>query len=194
MQGGMLISYYYGYIASPLRGLGSLWSWILIAGPVFSVTSGVRIVVGDICCFLRFGPWLCGLGLFPDPRKSSGRRLTRIGAGIDESIHASNAFGRGWSERLRGTGVGYRTEVNGPVRLTILSPLPYTKSVPGKITLTASHGSEKGPSAAPVPVDTSDEALAVLLGRLKAAVDPDEIRHLSDQIERVIFHKQFTDA
>jgi hypothetical protein len=55
--------------------------------------------------------------------------------------------------------------------------------VPGKLS-----------KATTVPVDASDEALATLLSRLKAAVDTDEIRQLSDQIERVIFHKQFTDA
>ena|SRR5690349_19550671 len=43
-------------------------------------------------------------------------------------------------------------------------------------------------------IDTSDNALHILLGRLKVAVDLDEIRHLSDQLERVIFHKQFTNA
>jgi hypothetical protein len=43
-------------------------------------------------------------------------------------------------------------------------------------------------------VDTSDEALAALLNRLKAAVDPNEIHQLSEQIERVVFHKQFMDA
>src|SRR5947207_2707488 len=32
------------------------------------------------------------------------------------------------------------------------------------------------------PPDTSDEALADLLERLKATVDPNEIRHLPDQI------------
>ena len=42
--------------------------------------------------------------------------------------------------------------------------------------------------------DTSDNALAALLQRLKAAVDPNEIRRLSGQIERVVFHKQFTSA
>src|SRR6266540_1983842 len=42
--------------------------------------------------------------------------------------------------------------------------------------------------------DTSDSALAVLLKRLKATVDPDEIRQLADQIERVVFHKQFANA
>jgi len=44
------------------------------------------------------------------------------------------------------------------------------------------------------PRNTSDSALANLLKRLKATVDLNEIRQLSDQIERVIFHRQFTDA
>lgn len=43
-------------------------------------------------------------------------------------------------------------------------------------------------------VDTSDNALAALLKRLKSTVDTNEIRRLSDQIERVVFHKQFTNA
>jgi hypothetical protein len=43
-------------------------------------------------------------------------------------------------------------------------------------------------------VDTSDEALASLLTRVKTSVDPDEIRELSQQIEQLIFHKQFTNA
>jgi len=42
--------------------------------------------------------------------------------------------------------------------------------------------------------DTSDQALAMLLNRLKATVDPSEMRQLSDQIERIVFHKQFTNA
>jgi hypothetical protein len=66
--------------------------------------------------------------------------------------------------------------------------------VPIKITPAVVLGSKGGRKEASAPVDSSDEALADLLNRLKAAVDPDEIRQLSDQIERVIFHKQFTDA
>jgi hypothetical protein len=42
--------------------------------------------------------------------------------------------------------------------------------------------------------DHSDEALAAMLNRFKATDDPDEIRQLSDQIERIIFHRQPTDA
>jgi hypothetical protein len=30
------------------------------------------------------------------------------------------------------------------------------------------------------------------LNRLQAAVDPNEVRQLSDQIERVVFHQQFS--
>jgi hypothetical protein len=50
-------------------------------------------------------------------------------------------------------------------------------------------------SNAPVEtIDTSDQALAELLNRVKASIDPDEIQELSDRIERVIFHKQFENA
>jgi hypothetical protein len=43
-------------------------------------------------------------------------------------------------------------------------------------------------------IETSDQALADLLKRLKATVDPEEIRQLSDRIERIVFHKQFANA
>ena len=79
-------------------------------------------------------------------------------------------------------------------RLTTHSPLAYTRRVPSKITPTVALGSKDRRKEASAPVDTSDEALAALLNRLKAAVDPNEIRQLSDQIKRVVFHKQFTDA
>src|SRR5579871_5690776 len=73
-----------------------------------------------------------------------------------------------------------------------LSRAPYTRFVPAKITPSAALDSEEKRRPASQPVDTSDEALSVLLGRLKGALDPDEIRQLSDEIERVMFHKQFT--
>jgi hypothetical protein len=47
---------------------------------------------------------------------------------------------------------------------------------------------------ASAPADTSDEALQVLLARLKTATDPDEVRRLSAEIERLIFHKQLANA
>jgi hypothetical protein len=42
--------------------------------------------------------------------------------------------------------------------------------------------------------NASDDALAVILNRLKETDDPAEIRELSDQLERVVFHKQFENA
>ena len=46
----------------------------------------------------------------------------------------------------------------------------------------------------PEKIDASDNTLVNLLNRLKATVEPTEIRELSDQIERVVFHKQFMNA
>jgi len=42
--------------------------------------------------------------------------------------------------------------------------------------------------------DTSDQAVLALLKRIKAANNATEIRRLSDQLERVIFHKQYESA
>jgi len=50
------------------------------------------------------------------------------------------------------------------------------------------------PSESEKVSDTSDSSLAELLMRLRVATDLSEIRLLSEQIERVVFHKQFEDA
>ena len=42
--------------------------------------------------------------------------------------------------------------------------------------------------------ESSDETLLSLLARLRASSDLREIRVLSEQIERVVFHKQFESA
>ena len=39
--------------------------------------------------------------------------------------------------------------------------------------------------------DTSDRALLALLNRLKTTNNPTEIRQVSNELERVIFHKQY---
>jgi hypothetical protein len=49
-------------------------------------------------------------------------------------------------------------------------------------------------TATAAPLDTSDDALAVILKRLKETDDPALIQELSSQLERVIFHKQFENA
>ena len=43
-------------------------------------------------------------------------------------------------------------------------------------------------------IKTSDNAVLALLKRLKALDDPNEVRRLSDQLERLIFHKQYENA
>jgi len=43
-------------------------------------------------------------------------------------------------------------------------------------------------------IDTSDEALLALLKRLKSSNKPSEIRSLSNQLERVVFHRQVKTA
>jgi hypothetical protein len=46
----------------------------------------------------------------------------------------------------------------------------------------------------PSKTDTSDRAMLTLLKRIKATNDPKVIRQLSDQLQRVIFHKQYANA
>jgi hypothetical protein len=50
--------------------------------------------------------------------------------------------------------------------------------------------------AMPVPAigDTSDHAALALLKRIKATNDRTEIRHLTDRLQRVIFHRQYKDT
>jgi hypothetical protein len=53
-----------------------------------------------------------------------------------------------------------------------------------------SDATTQSPPVVVTPSDSSDEALLDLLKRLKTTSDLGEIRRLSDQIERVVFHKQ----
>ena len=46
----------------------------------------------------------------------------------------------------------------------------------------------------PSTIDTSDNAVLMLLKRIKETNDQNEIRQLSDQLERMIFHKQYANA
>jgi hypothetical protein len=52
---------------------------------------------------------------------------------------------------------------------------------------------EAAPVSAAV-IDSSDHALLDLLKRLKKAKNPAEVRRISGQLERVIFHKQYKNA
>ena len=53
---------------------------------------------------------------------------------------------------------------------------------------------ERNKPTSPAAADNSDQAVLSLLKRIKATDDPTEIRKLSDQLERVIFHKQYENS
>jgi hypothetical protein len=67
------------------------------------------------------------------------------------------------------------------------------KGLDGK-TMSATKNASTTREAQKKKTGVSDRALAALLHRLKATVDPIEIRQLSEQIERIVFHKQYTNA
>lgn len=52
---------------------------------------------------------------------------------------------------------------------------------------------EVTPTTTPA-IDASDKAVLALLKRIKATNNRTEIRQLSDQLERVIFHRQYANA
>ncbi len=96
----------------------------------------------------------------------------------------------------------------GPARAAVLTPEQRSQSARNAVT--ARWAKAKGTAAprrdvvnrarkpsekkATVAVANSDKALLGLLGRLKATVDPAEIRDLSEQIARIVFHKHFMNA
>jgi hypothetical protein len=61
-------------------------------------------------------------------------------------------------------------------------------------TMNAMKNTASRKKALPQKAGASDQALVAALNRLKETVDPAEIRQLSEQIERIVFHKQFTNA
>ena len=58
----------------------------------------------------------------------------------------------------------------------------------------AKAGKVVSPTAPDPLPDTSDHALAALLKRLRTTADIAEIRLSSEEIEKVVFHKQFANA
>ena len=68
------------------------------------------------------------------------------------------------------------------------------RSTPTKNAIATNRGQKRVKKATPAKIDVSDKNLVNLLNRLKATVEPTEIRELSNQIERVVFHKQFMNA
>jgi hypothetical protein len=67
----------------------------------------------------------------------------------------------------------------------------WTKAKEGKDHIFATRAKMESTPTTTSTVDTSDNGVFSLLKRIKATNNLDEIRQLSDQLERVIFHKQY---
>jgi hypothetical protein len=96
-------------------------------------------------------------------------------------------------------------EKGGPARAAKLTPKQrsesarkavqarWAKAKEGKDILVKRAKMKTTPTTAST-LDTSDKAVLTLLKRLKETDDQNEIRQLSDQLERVIFHKQYANT
>jgi hypothetical protein len=70
----------------------------------------------------------------------------------------------------------------------------WTKAKEGKSYKIVKRARMKTTPVTIARMDTSDSAALALLKRIRETNDQNEIRELSDQLERVIFHKQYANA
>jgi hypothetical protein len=70
----------------------------------------------------------------------------------------------------------------------------WAKAKEGKDYIVVKRAKMKTPPPASSTMDTSDKAVLALLKRLKETDNQNEIRQLSDQLERVIFHQQYANV
>jgi hypothetical protein len=83
----------------------------------------------------------------------------------------------------------------GPARAAKLTPKQRSESARNAVQArwTKAKETAKTPPLA-ATTNSSDDAVLALLKRIKAANDRNEIRQLSDQLERLIFHKQYANS
>jgi hypothetical protein len=67
----------------------------------------------------------------------------------------------------------------------------WARAQKGTLSKIVKSGKMKTTPVVTASKDTSDQAVLALLKRIKETNDPKVIRQLSDQLERVIFHKQY---
>ena len=85
----------------------------------------------------------------------------------------------------------------GPARAAKLTPRQRSESARKAVQArwtkakVANKAKAETTRATPSTMDTSDKAVLALLKRIKATNNPGEIRQLTDQLERAIFHKQY---
>ena len=70
----------------------------------------------------------------------------------------------------------------------------WAKAKEGKDYIAVKRAKMEPTPATTSTMDTSDNAVLALLKRIKATNNQEEIRELSDQLERVIFHKQYANT
>jgi hypothetical protein len=58
----------------------------------------------------------------------------------------------------------------------------------------AQNGSSHAPAPTNPTLDTSRKALLLCLNRLKSAKNDAEIRRLTEELQRIVFHKQYRNA
>ena len=83
----------------------------------------------------------------------------------------------------------------GPARAAKLTPQQRSESARKAVQARwskAQWGGEVAP-AAPVP-DTAKKALHVCLKRIKAAKNEDELRRLTEELQSIVFHRQYQNA
>src|ERR1700756_4746353 len=78
----------------------------------------------------------------------------------------------------------------GPARAAKLTPKQRSESARKAVQARWAKAKTETKPATSRP-GTSDDAVLALLQRIKAANNPTEVRQLSDQLERMIFHKQY---
>jgi len=79
----------------------------------------------------------------------------------------------------------------GPARAAKLTPRQRSESARKAVQARWAKAKQRSATST---ADSSDNALLALLKRIQAANDPNEVRRLSDRLERVIFHKQYTNS
>src|SRR5208283_5093618 len=81
----------------------------------------------------------------------------------------------------------------GPARAAKLTPEQRSESARKAIQARWSKAKRSSAPATPVP-DTSRNALHLCLRRIKGAKDEAELRRLTEELQRIVFHRQYQNA
>ena len=80
----------------------------------------------------------------------------------------------------------------GPARAAKLTPEQRSESARKAVRARWAKGKTGTPAAA--VIDSSKKALHLCLKRIKAAKDENEIRRLTEELQRIVFHRQYRNA